>query len=76
MKNLIIYSIILLSLSTSGFSQTAADRLYKDAIQFENTFKLFVQKPLVKAGILALQDEVGEDNLKIQLISHTPSAQN
>lgn len=63
-----LFYILILSITVGPvFSQTAADKLYKRAIQLDNAYKLDVQKPLISAGIQALKDETEDEDLAIQM---------
>lgn len=66
MKGLLLIYVSIL-IGTGLFAQDSADKLYKDAIQLDHTFKLDVQKPLIRAGLKAIKDEAGSEKLEQQL---------
>lgn len=51
----------LLGIITHSQAQTAADRLYRKATQFEDAYKLDVQGPLIKTGLKIAEKELDED---------------
>lgn len=59
-----LFGILLtVVMATPAITQTAADRLYKSALQLDNAYKLDVQKPIISAGIQALKDEAEDEDL-------------
>lgn len=53
--------IWLIGFITQSQAQTAADKLYRKATQFEDGFKLDVQGPLIKTGLKIAEDELDQD---------------
>jgi hypothetical protein len=51
----------LLGIITQSQAQTAADRLYRKATQFEDAYKLDVQGPLIKTGLKIAEKELDDD---------------
>jgi len=67
MMNRTILLCLIGAFSLQLSAQTAADRLYRSAIQLDDAYKLDVQKPLISMGIQAVRKEAKDEELADQI---------